>query len=101
MAGPNITVQMPAFTGAVGSTFSLNMPIGRTYHYLMVNATNLALSEITGIRIIANGQVINSYRTGTELNLINVFDRIPTAGTGDFTGVLMIPSASASITSYS
>lgn len=90
MAGNRIFVDIPQGVGVVGGTFVFTLPIGRTYHSLAINATNLSLAEIEDIRLVANGKVIQRYNTGTELDDLNQVDGIATAGAGDFSNPLFI-----------
>ena len=75
------TRQMPSFEGvAAGATATLRLPIGRTYHQLILAYGGLAagpgptLAQITEARILANGQVIRRHGSGTEINADNAFE---------------------------
>lgn len=91
MPGHRLTVDLPAANGlAAGQTCTFNVPLGRTTHKILFNATNLTLAEITGIRVILNGKLAQTYASGTELNNFNALDGIATAGAGDFSNPLIL-----------
>ena len=85
------TYEMPAIEGLVaGGKATVRLPIGRTYHSLILahvngvsTATTLAMFE--NIRLIANGRVIQEWRKDSGLNrsgaallqMLNTFDGSP------------------------
>lgn len=72
---PKVTRAMPSFEGvAAGQTATLRMPIGYTYHQLLVNYSGVTLAQVTGVRLIANGKAITTYKSLTQLNLHNKFE---------------------------
>lgn len=65
---------MPSFDGvAAAQTATLKCPIGLTYHQLLVTYTGVTLAQMDEIRVIANGQTIQKYTSGTQLNEFNQF----------------------------
>lgn len=60
-----ITVRMPSAEGvAPGQTATFRLPIGRTFHTLLLNYAGATLAQLTEARIVANGQVVRRYSTG-------------------------------------
>jgi len=90
MAGPRIHQKLPAVQVAVGGTSIIKLPIGRTYHAVYMAFSNCSLAEITDIRLVANGVVLHRYDTGTDLDVLNQQNGLPTVGSGDFTLPLAI-----------
>lgn len=71
---PKTTRTMPSFEGvAAGATATLRLPIGLTYHQLLITYSDITMAEMEGIRLIANGRVIQDWNTGTELDTYNQF----------------------------
>lgn len=76
------TRPLPSFEGvAVGSTATLRCPLGRTYDTILLSLTNMTMAELEGLRVIINGKTIQDYRTGTELNSMNLYEGRATFGT--------------------
>lgn len=71
-----LTRKMPPMEGvATGETATLQLPIGWSYHTLLIDAANLTADEITRISVKANGEAICTYKGGTELDDENQFDQ--------------------------
>jgi len=75
---------MPAVNGvAAGSTATLNLPIGLSYHGLLftMGGTTMTLALITEIRVKANGRAIYTV-SGADLDKHNLFEgRAAASGT--------------------
>jgi len=64
--------KLPSFSNvAAGSTATLEMPRGLSYHQLIIKYANITLAQMKNIRMEVNGKVFQTYRDGTELDLIN------------------------------
>ena len=82
-----ITKVMPSFQGvAAGQTATVMLPIGLSYHELLMNFAGITLAQMNEIRVVANGKVIQRYASGTQLNAMNLFE-----GRAAATTVLTIP----------
>lgn len=69
-----VTVRMPAPNGvAPGQTATFNLPIGRTFHTLLMTYAGVTLAQMTEIRLVANGKVLRRILTGTFQDDINQF----------------------------
>lgn len=69
--------QLPSFNGVGASqTATLELPIGPTYHgiTLTFGGTAFLLSDMTELRLIANGTPIQTIASGDDLNIFNLFD---------------------------
>lgn len=84
-----ITQKLPNPTGVAASSSVVGvLPIGLSYETLfLVYAGSLLLADMTNIRVVANGKPIQEYRTGTELDKYNQFNKRTAAVTN---GILMI-----------
>jgi len=81
-----LNVKIPNSNGvAAGQTATWDLPIGRRYHRLMLEYSGVTLAQLTEIRVIANGEVIQRC-TAAERDSINQFDSRAAAG-----GVLTVP----------
>lgn len=77
-----ITKKMPAFEGvARGSTATLRMPVGLSYHTLWLEYSGFSISRIDEIRVVANGKIFQRYSSGNILDEQNRFFRRTGAGT--------------------
>ena len=82
-----LTKKMPSFDGvAAGQTATVSLPIGLSYHELLLTYSGATLAEINEIRVVANGQTIQRYTEAADLDLKNQFD-----GQAAANGVLNIP----------
>lgn len=74
MPGAIITKRLPSFEGvAVNSTATLRIPRGFTYHDILLrfgSTGGMALSNITEIRVLANGTVFQRF-SATQLDALN------------------------------
>lgn len=70
----------PSFTGVVpGATARCEIPIGMTEHVWLLVYTVATLAQLTGIRVIIDERVVQSYVTGTDLDLDDQFLGMPAA----------------------
>lgn len=77
---------MPAFQGvAAGQTASLNMPIGLTYHGLLITYSGVTLAQMTELRLKGNGRDIFT-TTVEDLDVCNQFNGLEAAS-----GILYLP----------
>lgn len=68
------TRPMPSFQGvAAGQIATLTMPIGLTYHSLLITYSGATLAQMTEIRLKANGRQIFS-QSAVDLDIANQFD---------------------------
>lgn len=80
------TRRMPGFEGvAAGNTATLRCPIGLTYHQLLITYAGVTLAQMDEVRVLANGEVIHRYTSGTQLDALNTYEGRAAAG-----GVLTI-----------
>lgn len=81
-----ITQKLPSFEGVVaGQTAICKCPIGRTYHDISLVYTGASLAQMTEIRILVNGKVIQRM-SATDRDGLNQFMGRAAAG-----GILVIP----------
>jgi len=91
MPGNRLWLDAPSPSSvAVGQTAKIKIPLGNTIHGVALLPTNLTLAEIEDIRVVVNGKVITRYDSGTQLDVLNQADGIPSAGAGDIS-FLYIP----------
>ena len=65
---------MPSFEGvAAGQTATCRLPIGRTYHALLLTYSGVTLAQMDEIRLVANGKVFQRFKTGTFLDVLAQF----------------------------
>lgn len=84
---PIVTKKMPAFDGvAAGQTATCRLPIGLSYHDLMLDYSGVTLSQMTEIRLMANGKAIQRYVGGDVLDMMNQFE-----GRDAASGTLIVP----------
>lgn len=70
-----LTRKMPSFEGvAAGQTATCRLPIGLTYHQILVNYSGVTLAQMDEIRLIANGKTIQRWIGGDVLDAVNQFD---------------------------
>jgi len=76
---PKLTKQLSSFSGVgAGQTATCRLPIGFTFekvilNYAFTNAGNI-LTQITGIRLVANGKPIMTISGAARLDSMNQFD---------------------------
>lgn len=81
-----LTRKMPSFEGvAAGATATLRLPIGLSYHQLLIAYAGVTLAQLLEIRIIGNGKTIQRYTSGTRLDALNQF-----AGRAAANGILTV-----------
>lgn len=72
---------LPGWEGvAAGQTATLRCPIGLTYHQIWTEFGGVTLAQMNEVRVVANGQVIHRYDTGTLLDSYNQFEGRTAAG---------------------
>ncbi|MBL1277454.1 MAG: hypothetical protein COB30_015340 [Ectothiorhodospiraceae bacterium] len=82
-----ISKVMPSFQGvAAGQSATAMLPIGLSYHELLMTYAGITLAQMDEIRVVANGKVIQRYASGTQLDTKNQFE-----GRAAAAGVLTIP----------
>lgn len=75
--------KLPSFSSvAKGETAVLTCPIGATYDQITVKHTGVTAAQIKNIKIKANGKLLTSFKSGTDLNKFN--DRYQYAITAGF-----------------
>ena len=66
---------MPGWDGVVaGQTATLRCPVGLTYHQLWTVFTGVTLAQMDEIRVVANGQTIMRFGSGTLLDSYNQYE---------------------------
>jgi len=82
-----ITKVMPSFEGvAAGQTATAKLPIGLSYHNLLLTYTGVTLAQMTEIRLVVNGKVRQRWVGADKLDIVNQFE-----GQAAAAGVLNIP----------
>jgi hypothetical protein len=65
---------MPSADGvAAGQTASFRLPIGRTYHTLLLTYAGVTLAQMNELRVVANGKVIQRVTGGAFADSRNLF----------------------------
>lgn len=89
---PLLTRKMPSFEGvAAGQTATARLPIGLSYHQLLLAYSGATLAQLDEIRIVANGRVLHRFATadgssgGQVLDKINQFE-----GRAAANGILLV-----------
>ena len=79
-------LKLPSFDGvAAGQTATLKLPIGFRYHQLFISYAGVTLAQLTEIRVLANGKLLQRF-SATERDILNQFDGRPAAA-----GILVLP----------
>lgn len=69
------TRSMPGGEGvAAGQTATFRLPIGLTFLQLLLTYSGVTLAQMTELRVVANGKVIQRYSGADELDSINQFE---------------------------
>lgn len=69
------TRRMPSFEAVgAGQTATLRLPIGLTFHQVWIEFAGVTLAQMDQIRLVANGQPIHNWGTGTELDRLNQYE---------------------------
>ena len=64
--------KLPSFSSvAKGETAVLTCPIGATYDQIVVKHTGVTAAKIKNIKVKANGKLLVSFKSGTDLNKFN------------------------------
>lgn len=72
---PLTTRTMPSFSGVgANQTASVRLPLGRTYHQLLLTYSGATLAQLNEARVVANGDVIQTWRELSFLDKINQFE---------------------------
>lgn len=58
---------------AAGYPTLIDMPLGKTYHALNITYSGVTLAQMEGIRVFANGKLLQRYLSGTVLDKMNQF----------------------------
>ena len=70
-----LTRRMPSWEGVVaGQTATLRLPIGLTFEQLWTTFTGVTLAQMDELRVVANGQTIQQWDTGTILDQFNQYE---------------------------
>ena len=100
-----LTQKMPAPTGVgPSSTMQCVLPIGLSFEELyLIGTGTFAVADLTNIRVVANGKPIQEFRSGTELDTYNQYNKRTAAATNkilviDFTRRLLIDRAYRELT---
>ena len=81
-----MTVKLPSLSNvALGSTATLNLPIGRTYDQIRLKLTDLNLDEVQNIELIANGKTFASWKDGAQVKFLNDYYGRPADPAGQLT----------------
>ncbi|HET8701034.1 MAG TPA: major capsid protein P2 [Nitrococcus sp.] len=81
MAGRIITPQLRDISGvAAGQTAVIKLPIGFTYHGVMIPFSGMTLAQMKEIRLVVNGDVLQRWVGGARLDSVNQFDKQTAAG---------------------
>jgi hypothetical protein len=76
-----ITKTLPGFEGvAAGNTATLRVPLGPTYHQIVIPYTGVTLAQLQNITVAINGIEFIAFRSGTELDLYNQYNGMVAAG---------------------
>ncbi len=69
------TTKLPSFEGvASGQTATLRVPIGRTYHQIMVDYGSMSLSDMSEVRVVLDGETVHRYKGADVLDTINQYE---------------------------
>ena len=78
---PFTTRKMPSFEGvAAGQTATLRLPIGRTYHQVLIAYAGATLAQLNALRVVANGEVMVRMTEAAKLDAINQYEGRAAAG---------------------
>lgn len=58
---------------AAGATFTLNMPVGPTYHRVSLSHNLADLDDLQDLEVIINGKTVQKYLNGSQVEAINEF----------------------------
>jgi len=76
-----MTRQLPSFKGVVaGSTATLDVPLGWTYHSFLITYSSVTLAELNEIRLLVDGRTVQRYKGGSaRLDTINQYSGMSAA----------------------
>ncbi len=70
-----LTRKMPSFSGVgAGQTATCRLPIGLSYHNLLLTYSGATLAQLNEGRLVANGEVIQRLVELTKLDTFNQFE---------------------------
>jgi len=70
-----LTRKMPSFEGvAAGQTATCRLPIGLSFNTLLITYSGATLAQLDAIRLVANGEAIQSITEMSKLDSLNQFD---------------------------
>lgn len=76
-----LTRKMPSFSGVgAGQTATCRLPIGLSYHHLLLTYAGATLAQLNELRVVANGEVIHRYVGGSVLDTLNLYEGRAAAG---------------------
>lgn len=71
---PRVTLRMPSAQGVgAGQTATFRLPIGRTYHNLLLTYSGVTLAQMTEIRLVVNGKTQRRITGGDWQDSLNKF----------------------------
>ena len=84
-----VTQKLQRPTGVAASSGVIGvLPIGLSYEELfVVYAGSILVANMSNIRLVANGKPIQEFRTGTELNTYNVYNKRTTTATNSILAI--------------
>lgn len=81
MAGRIVTPQLRDISGvAAGQTAVIKLPVGFTYHGVIIPFSGVTLAQMNEIRLVVNGDVMQRWVGGDRLDSVNQFDQQTAAG---------------------
>lgn len=70
-----VSKRLPGFEGvAAGNTATLRIPLGPTYHQILIDYSGVTLAQLTDIKASINGVTFQDFRSGEELDIYNQYD---------------------------
>lgn len=67
-----MTQKLPSFSNVTaGATATLNMPLGLSYHQVLIDYSGVTLAQMKNIRFEINGKVVQKWKDGDRLNKMN------------------------------
>ncbi|WP_120512000.1 major capsid protein P2 [Photobacterium salinisoli] len=67
-----MTKKLPSFSNvSAGATATLNMPLGLSYHQVLIDFSGVTLAQMKNIRFEINGKVVQKWANGERLNKLN------------------------------
>ncbi|MDF2185456.1 major capsid protein P2 [Grimontia hollisae] len=67
-----LTHKLPSFSNVVaGATATLQLPLGLSFHMLLLEFAGVTLAQMKNIRLEVNGKVVQKWKDGERLNSMN------------------------------